>query len=92
MARIFQTPTMGEAHIRVAVVTERAQADLLVCRVSSWGQANGDARWFITREKQDATCWLFFTSIGMAQVKICFVDNQGEAGWQKLNPFKGRFG
>lgn len=92
MAIIFQTPSMGEAHIRVAIVSERGQADLLVHRASSRGLANGDARWYITREKQDATCWVFFTAIGMAQVKICFVNNFGEAGWQKQHQYQGRFG
>jgi hypothetical protein len=81
---------MGEAHIRVAIVS-RGDADLLVHRVSSWGSANGDARWFITRDKQDADCWIFFTSPGMAEVKICFVDSLGEAGWQKESRYKGRF-
>ncbi|QIL41632.1 hypothetical protein G7074_21615 [Pedobacter sp. HDW13] len=92
MARIFQTPTMGEAQIRVALVTDRSQADLCVHRVSSWGMARGDANWFLTRDKQDATCLIYFTSIGMAQVKVYFTDNYGEAGWQKESVHKGRFG
>lgn len=82
---------MGEAHIRVALV-ERGQADLLVYRANSWGTASGDARWFITRDKQDATAWVYFTSIGFANVKVCFVDAQGEAGWQRDSRFRGRFG
>ncbi|BEV02818.1 DUF6150 family protein [Chryseobacterium gambrini] len=90
MARIYQTTYMGEAHIRVAIVS-RGDADLLVHRVSSWGSAKGDARWFITRDKQDASCWIFVTSLGMADLKICFVDSQGEAGWQKESRYKGRF-
>ena len=81
---------MGEAHIRVAIVS-RGDADLLVHRVSSWGSAKGDALWFITRNKQDADFLIFFTSQGMADVKICFVDSYGEAGWQKESRFKGRF-
>jgi hypothetical protein len=85
MARIYQTASMGEAHLRVAIV-ERGQADLLVYRANSWGMAYGDARWFITNDKQDATTWIYFTSIGMAQIKICFVDAQGEAGWQVGKP------
>jgi len=92
MARIYQSPSMGEAHIRVALVQERGVADLLVHRVDSWGLARGDALWFITRDKQDATAWLFFTSLGMAEVKVCFVDNYGEAGWQTPHRLKGRFG
>lgn len=92
MARIYQCATMGEAQIIVALVSERSQADLLVYRVSSWGLATGDAQWFITRDKQEATCWVYFASISMAKVKICFVDSFGEAGWQKNSLYKGRFG
>lgn len=92
MARVYQTSTMGEAHIRVAVVMARGEADLLVHRVSSWGAATGDAYWFITRDQQEASVWIFFTSIGMAEVKIFFVDNYGEAGWQTSSRYKGRFG
>ena len=92
MARIYQAASMGEAHIRVALVNERGVADLLVHRVGSWGLARGDALWYITKDKQDATAWLFFTSLGMAQVKICFVDNYSEAGWQTPHRLKGRFG
>lgn len=90
MARIYQAASMGEAHIRVAIVS-RGDADLLVHRVSSWGLANGDAYWFITRNKQEATCCIYAVSLGMADLKICFVDSYGEAGWQKESRFKGRF-
>ena len=92
MARIYQTAVMGEAHVRIAIVEERGDADLLVHRVSSWGLAHGDARWFITRDKQDATAWIFFTSRGFAQLKVCFVDTLGEAGWQRPHRFRGRLG
>ncbi|EJL94070.1 hypothetical protein PMI16_00425 [Herbaspirillum sp. CF444] len=92
MARIYQSASMGEAHIRVALVHERGVADLLVHRVDSWGLARGDALWYITKDKQDATTWLFVTSLGMAEVKICFVDNYSEAGWQGPHRCQGRFG
>jgi hypothetical protein len=81
MARIYQTTSLGEAQVRVALVADRAQADLLVYRVGSWGLAHGDALWFITRDKQDANCWIHMTSLGMAELKLCFVDTYGEAGW-----------
>lgn len=92
MARIYQAATMGEAHVRVAIVESRGDADLLVYRASSWGMAHGDAHWFITRDKQDATAWVFFTSRGFADVQVCFVNNRGEAGWQQPSRFRGRFG
>lgn len=90
MARIYQTSVMGEAHVRVALV-DRGQADLLVHRVASWGLAHGPGRWFITRNKQDATVWAFFTSQGMANLNICFVDSYGEAGWQRNHPLHRLF-
>lgn len=91
MARIYQTPTMGEAHIRVAIVVAE-EADLLVYRATSWGLATGDARWCITLEKTEATCWIYFTSLGLAQVKVCFVDTVAQAGWRnKDHKLVGRF-
>lgn len=92
MARVYQTTTQGEAHIRAALVDVPGWADLCVHRVSSWGMAQGDALWYITRDKQDATVWVYFGSIGESQVKICFVDNYTQAGWQRSHPLKGRFG
>jgi hypothetical protein len=92
MARIYQTTVMGEAGIRIAIVGSRGEADLLVHRVGSWGLAHGDARWYITRDKQDATALVFFTSIGFSQLKVCFVDTLGEAGWQRPSRFRGRLG
>lgn len=91
MAVIYQTTQMGEAHVLVALVAARGEADLLVRRVSSMGMASGEARWFITREKQAASTWVSFTSAGFAHVKICFVDNDSEAGWQRPSRYKGRF-
>lgn len=90
MARIYQVQNMGEADVRVALVAERGQADLWVRRVSSWGMAQGDARWFITRDRNDATSWVYFGSIGEAQVLVCFVDSYGEAGWR--DPARARKG
>jgi hypothetical protein len=92
MARIYQTSSMGEAHVRVAIVADRGMADLLVHRVSSWGLARGDAHWFVTRNKQDASALVYFTSAGFAQVNIHFVDRASEAGWQKPSAYRGRFG
>jgi hypothetical protein len=91
MARIYQTASMGEASIRVALVHARGMADLLVHRVSTMGLARGDALWYITRDRQMAATTVFFTSPGMAEVNIFFVDNYGEAGWQKPHRCQGRF-
>lgn len=91
MPTIYQSPSMGDARVRVALV-ERGKADLLVHRVGSRGLAHGDARWFITRDKQDADVYVYFTSEGMAQLKVCFVDTYGEAGWQGPRPPGVRLG
>lgn len=92
MARIYQAATMGEANLRVALVDSRGEADLLVFRVSSWGMAAGDALWFITRSRQDATASVFFSSPGFADVTVCFVSSRHEAGWQRPSRFQGRLG
>jgi len=89
MARIYQAASMGEATGRVAL-TSRGEADLLVHRVTSRGYAHGDALWYITRDRHEATAIAYFCSVGMAQIKVCFVDSQGEAGWQRESRFKGR--
>ncbi len=81
MTRIYQSPSMGDAHLRVALVRDIGQADLLVHRVGSWGLAHGGALWFITRNKQDAQLYIYFCSLGMAQLKVCFVSSYGQAGW-----------
>lgn len=91
MAWVFQTANFGEAHIRIAVVEDYGQADLLVHRVSSKGLADGDALWYISRDQQEAAVWVYPTSIGMADVCVCFVDSYGEAGWIKPSKYKGRF-
>ena len=92
MARIYQTLDYGEARIRAAVVSHRGKADLCVHRVSSWGLARGDALWYITSNKQDANLWVYFDSYGAAQLRICFVDTYGEAGWLRPHELKGRLG
>lgn len=92
MAWVFQAASLGEANIRIAIVHDRGQADLLVHRVGSKGLAHGDALWYITRCQQDATVWIYPTSIGMADVCVCFVNTYGEAGWLHPSRYKGRFG
>lgn len=92
MPRIYQSPTMGDAHIRVAIVSDLGQADLLVHRVGSWGLATRPWLWFVA-QKQDANVYVYFCSIGMSQLKVCFVDTYGQAGWvnkDKPHPMAGR--
>src|SRR6185312_7992899 len=81
MTRVYQSPTMGDAHVRIAIVKTIGQADLLVHRVNSWGLARGGALWYITRNKQDADIYAYFCSLGMCQLRVCFVNTYGQAGW-----------
>ncbi len=90
MPRIYQTPVMGEAHIRAAIVHSESEADILVYRASSWGMAHGEAYWFITRNKQDADVWMFFTDQGFAQLKVYFVETRGQAQWNKPHRLRGK--
>lgn len=78
--RIYRTSTMGESHLRVAIVDSRGEADIAVHRVPSPGMANGKYNWFITPIKAEADLWIYVTSPQFAQCKIIFVDNYGEAG------------
>ena len=91
VARVYQTWSMGEAKVRAALVGEPGQADLCVHRVHSWGEARGDAIWYLTRDKQEADTWIYFGSIGMSQIKVCFVDDYSQAGWQRRHPLRGAF-
>jgi hypothetical protein len=92
MTRIYQTATMGDAHVLVALVRDIGQADVLVHRVGSWGLARGPALWYITRNKQDAQVYIHMCSLGMAQLRVCFVNTYGQAGWTNAgHPAAARF-
>lgn len=92
MALIYQAGNQGDAQVRAALVDSPGAADLCVHRVLARGQARGDALWFITRDRDEASARVWFGSIGMSQVKICFVDSYGLAGWRRPHPLSGRFG
>jgi hypothetical protein len=92
LARIYQAASLGEADFRVAQVGNRGEADLLVHRVSSWGLAQGDSLWFVTRDRQEATSSIFMVSRGMAQLQVYFVDTRSEAGWVRSHRLHGRLG
>ncbi len=91
MAWVYQTATMGEAHINAAIVDDRGMADLCVYLVGSPGMASGDKYWFMDKSKEAAATWVCFTGLGMADVAVCFVKNRGMAGWQVEHRLKGRF-
>lgn len=81
MTRVFQTLSMGDAHVCAALVRDPGQADLLVRRVGSRGLATHGALWYITRKRADAELRIHFCSLGMAQLRVCFVSGFGQAGW-----------
>lgn len=91
MAWVYQTSTMGDAHIKAAIVDQPGLADLCVFLVSNRGFACGDAYWFVDDCRDSAHTRVYFTAIGMAQVKVCFVKNRGLAGWKNEHRLKGRF-
>lgn len=86
MPRIFQSQTMGDAALNVALVTDPGRADLCVHRVKTWGEARSPGLWFLTYDRQDADVWVYFCNVGFADIKICFVDNFTQAGWLADNP------
>lgn len=95
MARIFQVASVREADVRVELVTNRDEADLLVHRVNIRGLAHGDSLWLITKDRYDATSSIFMVSrelAQLAQLKVCFVDNYKDAGWVRPHRMQGRFG
>lgn len=92
MANVFQTSTLGEANLRVAIVDTPGMADLWVHKVATMGLACGDALWFMTETKGEAKVWVYYCSIGMSQLKVCFVPTKGMAGWQNEHPLNDKIG
>lgn len=90
MARVYQAESMGMADVRIALVRDRGRADLLACRVSSYGAASGDALWFIMTDRQQASVVAYFCDEAFAQLRVCFVPSRGEAGWVRPHRWRGR--
>lgn len=90
MASVYEEQSMGMANLRIALVHDRGRADLLACRVYSYGAAVGESLWFMTTSRQSADVIAFFCSEGFAQLKVCFVPTRGEAGWVQPHPLRGR--
>lgn len=89
MAIIYQTFLRPDANYCFHVTQERGLADLRVYSVTSKGMAYGDKLWFITRLRGEATSRIYFGSRGQAELVIYFVDNWGEAGWQRPHRLSG---
>jgi hypothetical protein len=84
MPTVYQTTDLGEAQVRATLVGQ-GNTDTPVHHMRR-GLAHGDALWYVTRDRQEADVVVCITSQGMAQLRICFVDSDGEAGWQKPKP------
>lgn len=82
MAWVYQAASLGAAQLRVALLHELGLAELWVYRASSPGLAHGDARWFITPDREMAHTTIALCSPGMAQLRVCFVASPGLAGWR----------
>jgi len=77
------------AHVSPSLLGQGQGGAGVAGQLASLGLAHGDAQWFITRERQDATASVYFTSQGFAQLTICFVDQASEAGWARPHRYKG---
>ena len=90
MAKVKQTFSMGDADIIAHITQDKGKADLCVLLVSSAGMAWGDDRWYITENDAEASSKVYFGKSGRAVVKVCFVKNPADAGWNSSHPLKGR--
>lgn len=91
MTCVYQCSHMGQSHVRVAVVPSRGDADLLVHRVHNRGLATRGWFWYVTAEPAEAQVWVYFCTVGMADLKVCFVETFGEAGWMREHRLKSVF-
>lgn len=90
MAKIYQTFDITEAQYKIYITSNKGEADLWVYNVSNRGLSRGDSHWYVTKNKEECTSKLFFSSRGMASLIVFFVNSQGEAGWQKEHKLRGR--
>ena len=90
MPRIYQTEDYGMAQYRITVVDDPGLADLWVYVTTSFGLASGDSYWYITRDRNEADLIACFTSYGAAQLRVHFVADRGQAGWQRPHPLQGK--
>lgn len=90
MAKIYQTFSYADAQCRVNIASNKGEADLWVYNVNSRGMANGDALWYVTDNRSEASKRIHFCSRGMSELIIYFVDNKLEAGWQKKHRLQYR--
>lgn len=80
---IYQTPYMGEADRRVAIVNDPLSADVWIYR--SAVRDPSPYVWYIIRDREAAQASVYFTSIGFAQCLVYFVDRRSDAGQVRPN-------
>lgn len=90
MAKVQQTFAISEADIVADITQIKGKADLCVFLVNSPGMAWSDERWYITENFAEATSSVYFGKSGRAALKVCFVKNPADAGWQTNHRLKGK--
>ncbi|MCC2604017.1 DUF6150 family protein [Planctobacterium marinum] len=90
MAKVLQTFNISEANIIATITQEKGKADLCVFIVSSPGMAWSDERWYLTDNEADASSTIYFGQSGRSALKVCFVKNPADAGWQTNHKLKGK--
>lgn len=88
--RVYQTFNPGEAQHAIFITQNRNSADLCVFLTKNQGLAYGEACWFLAESKITADKVLYFGNRGASRLSVCFVRNQGQAGWQRPHPLQGR--
>ena len=82
MAVVFQTFSYADAQVRVHVTTDRGRADLWVHVVEQRGLSSGDAAWYMTANRAEASSRIYLCSRAVADLTVCFVSSRAQAGWQ----------
>lgn len=89
LARVFQTYNINEANIIAHITPVKGKADLCAMLMPSRGMAYGDERWYVTKNRGEASKIVYFGSQGQASLKVHFVKSLGDAGWQTQHRLKG---
>ncbi len=79
------------ADINVSRVEDRTDADLLVFVTDSHGVSFGKEEvWSYVEREGECNIKLFWDeTTPVTELKVCFVDDLGVAGWVKEHPLKG---
>lgn len=91
MALIKVEKVRTVANINVSRVEDRTDADLLVFVTDSQGVSFGkEDVWSYVESEGECNIKLFWDeATPVADLKVCFVDDLGAAGWVKEHPLKG---